>query len=377
MDNLKNITKKQGIIIASVITGLIVLITGFVLITNFGNINNDKVDEKKAFGTLNFEYGAEVKENKFTINKDGKETTVEFKEEIDTMKLGKVEHKVNTRDGAKTVIVNITDTVKPIIEGDDEFEVKFIKDFDVEEFLNKVIKASDPVDGELELTYKNEKINKEGVYKVQASAKDANGNISVKEITLTMVAELTDKTPDKNTDKTPDKNTDKTPDKDTDVVDKDNGSSEPSFGGPADPEPRPEVKPKPETKPNPETKPEPKPEPAPETTRPPVDSGNSNAPSGLPSGSNLIESNDEFKEQEFSYFENLSGGGHISTYVTIGADKSLYFIGEDVNAQHFMIAVNSQDRNTLHYRFSVADLTLDAQSELIDLASEIFDAYGW
>lgn len=145
--------------------------------------NNEKAE---TFAVLELEYGSQAK-GEYEIEKKGEKTPIAISE-IDTMKIGKRDYLVKTREDIELLIaVDIVDTQKPLIIGKDEIEIKIedLKTFD----LRDKIRAVDPVDGQVELDFEMPKITKAGEYSLEVGAKDSNANQTSKTIKLIVLAE--------------------------------------------------------------------------------------------------------------------------------------------------------------------------------------------
>lgn len=357
MRKIKNMTRKQMIITAVSGVALILAIILTVLFLNVDRVNNENPElNSNIFGVLSFEYGAEISSDRFEIERNNDKVEIQVKN-IDTMKLGKTEYTANALEGLKTIIVDITDTQNPIIQGENEFDVKFDKEFNLSEFLNSKLSASDPVDGKLELSFIHEDLVEPGDYEVKVSAKDKNGNTTVKEVLIKM-------TEDKlvNVDEPePTKPEPVNPDKPVD-------NPEPTKPEPVNPD-------KPIAKPEP-TKPD-KPVVNPEPTKPdkPVVNPNTKVPSGLPAGSVLIE---EYPngDKEFSYSQALTGGSSVDKFLFEASSNDIGIIGQDESGDMFLIRITPSERTTLNYYMATPKLSDKARIELISLADSIWSAYG-
>lgn len=176
---MKNSNVKRNIIIGATVTAVILIVViGFALKASKPTYEQENPEDVLS-SSLILEYGDEVKDE-YIVRVKGEEITVKTPEGVDTMKAGETTHELETKEGKLKLKIVVEDTQDPIIEGIDEIEVQLnlTKD-ELENELNQELKASDPVDGELMIsyTYDNKlKLDEEGTYDVIAVAQDKNGN---------------------------------------------------------------------------------------------------------------------------------------------------------------------------------------------------------
>lgn len=130
--------------------------------------------------TYSVEYGTEFdyKSLEFKLSMSGLNINIENK--IDTMTLGEQTLSFNIDENEFEKVVTVVDTQMPVIEGKDNIEITQGDTLNLKELYS----ASDPIDGDLELTFTEYDLNKVGEQKITVSAKDANENEAKLELTL-------------------------------------------------------------------------------------------------------------------------------------------------------------------------------------------------
>lgn len=134
------------------------------------------------FSRITVEYGQTLDTDEFSVRRDREEIMVTI-EDIDTMKFGDTKYPVETEFGKEKVTVRVVDTQYPVIVGEDEFEITLGETINLEDYLS----ATDPVDGDLEISYNLPEINDPGTYVVIVSARDSNDNKKDKKVILTVL----------------------------------------------------------------------------------------------------------------------------------------------------------------------------------------------
>lgn len=130
--------------------------------------------------TYSVEYGTEFdyKSLEFKLSMSGLNINIENK--VDTMTLGEQTLSFNIDENEFEKVVTVVDTQMPVIEGKDNIEITQGDTLNLKELYS----ASDPIDGDLELTFTEYDLNKVGEQKITVSAKDANENEAKLELTL-------------------------------------------------------------------------------------------------------------------------------------------------------------------------------------------------
>jgi hypothetical protein len=359
------------------------------------------------------EYGEDIADKTFTVHTKEEEKEVNFTElnpEVDTMKVGKTEHKLQLDEETYDVIITVEDTQKPVIKGVKETIKLEGEEVDVEAELKKMITAEDPVDGELEVTFIiEEKEDKENEYNVTAEAIDNNDNKTTEKFEVIVKIEEKEKEAKKsnedskstasksnesssnnksNATSSEKKSSNSSSNKSSSSSSSSNKSSSSSSSNKS--ETKAPSKPKQE-KPKQE---KPKQE-KPKQEKPKDNSGSNNSgtgvvggnnalpeypplnnPSGLPSGAKLI-SNESPTGHVYSYSRSLPGGGEITEVSAISVDEPIVMIkGKDNDGNNFM-SQYAPVRNILeHYLFvSLPKFTDDDILILYEVGREFGEAY--
>ena len=240
VDNVKE-NKKHPILkfILILIIVLLVMLIAFSIFYYFYNKNQAKIDEEQnqklsqilKEENKEFEYGSEISFNDLknsVIDTSKLDSQTSFQIEINDnvksdeenykfMQVGenKIKTTVKSKDESKKVLIintdntsiknffqnfkityepkeyscskvntyNVVDTQKPTIDGVSDKEIYVGTDID----LKQGIKATDPVDGDLEINIDGAvDKNKAGEYKIKVSAKDKNNNETTKEFKVTV-----------------------------------------------------------------------------------------------------------------------------------------------------------------------------------------------
>jgi len=187
---MKNMDKKTKIIVGTVITAVVLsLVLIFALKMSKPNYQATTKPEKTLTSTLTLEYGEDLAA-KYEIMVNGEKVEIDAPKDIKTNIVGTSEYEIEV-DGKKVLLkVVIEDTESPVIEGKDSIEVKEgTEEKELEEKLNEMLSAYDPVDGEVSIEYTFDKLDLEnhGTYEIVAVAKDVNGNRTSKAISVEVV----------------------------------------------------------------------------------------------------------------------------------------------------------------------------------------------
>lgn len=365
---------KKKMWIAGIVVG--VFVVGSVIFgVNHARKQGDieQPEDKGVFATLNFEYGENLEgRDEWEVEVDGETVRVKV-ENIDTKKVGNVEYPAETDKGEKTVAVNVTDTQKPTIEAEDKYEAEYKEDFDVEAFLKDKVKASDPVDGDLEYKLSDVEIDGPGEYKVKVTAKDANENTTIKEIVIVLNEKKEENPADKPTANNPGNSGNSGSSGNSGNS---GNSSKPGNSGNSNKPSKPAEKPK---EPN---KPAEKPS-----------GGNSSGPSagwttpthtppaGLPSGSTAIgETVGEGKDNyatKYSYSKSLPSGAKIVSYsYHVGKKRIIMGLEKPGTTGNSYTLLANEPYSFSSYATFDQIATQDDLYALADLAQEIWAAYG-
>ena len=134
---------------------------------------------------LNFEINSEIRPSDLAVNKD--EITVLDDNLIDTSTLGEkkvvIKYLVNDKDKYKTVLINIVDTKKPLINCDDTLSTTKGKNIDILKSITIIDNSKEEITPTIEGTYD---INKVGNYNIKIIASDSSSNKSEKDIVLSV-----------------------------------------------------------------------------------------------------------------------------------------------------------------------------------------------
>src|SRR5690625_63549 len=294
------------------------------------------------------EYGEDIADKTFTVHTKEEEKEVNFTElnpEVDTMKVGKTEHKLQLDEETYDVIITVEDTQKPVIKGVKETIKLEGEEVDVEAELKKMITAEDPVDGELEVTFTiEEKEDKKYEYDVTAEATDNNDNKTTEKFAV--MVKILEKKEEKKEEKKSEasSSSSKESSKNTTSASQRKSSSSSTNNS----KPKTESKPKQVSKPKQEKPKQEKPkQEKPKNNSGSNNSGNTggnsgnnnpplNSPSGLPNGANL--SHKEGPDHHvYSYSRSLPGGGKITQVSPVSAYESMIIMkGKDNDGNDFM-----------------------------------------
>lgn len=365
---MKNMDKKTKIIVGTVITAVVLsLVLIFALKMSKPNYQATTKPEKTLTSTLTLEYGEDLAA-KYEIMVNGEKVEIDAPEDIKTNIVGTSEYEIEV-DGKKVLLkVVIEDTESPVIEGKDSIEVKEgTEEKELEEKLNEMLSAYDPVDGEVSIEYTFDKLDLEnhGTYEIVAVAKDVNGNRTSKAISVEVVK---DDNNDNSTGTSPEPTQEPTPEP----------TKEPT------PEPTKKPTPKPTQKPSPEPTKKPTPEPTVKPT-PQPENPNFKVPSNPPSGATLFEEwhnpHSDMIEHAYKYSKNLSDGGLIEkVYVIYGRYpilevkvKGYYGDGES-----FLVS-STENMDSMSYSYYGGEkryLSSAQEQEVRDIMLAFLKAYG-
>lgn len=393
---MKNMDKKTKIIVGTVITAVVLsLILIFALKMSKPNYRATTKPEKALTSTLTLEYGEDLAA-KYEIMINGEKVEIDAPEDIKTNIVGTSEYEIEV-DGKKVLLkVVIEDTESPVIEGKDSIEVKEgTEEKELEEKLNEMLSAYDPVDGEVSIEYTFDKLDLEnhGTYEIVAVAKDVNGNRTSKAISVEVVKD------DNEVDK---KDEEEDADKDVSEADKNDNSTgtspeptqEPTPEPTKEPTPEPTKKPTPEpTKkptPKPTQKPSPEPtkEPTPEPTVKPTpqpENPNFKVPSNPPSGATLFENIEGPARinHAYKYNKNISDGGKINkvyvAYMKNSKNVQVKVRGVYGDGEDFAVSVNTRNMNSMSYDYYGGEkryLTSAQEQEVKNIMLAFLKAYG-
>ena len=378
---MKNMDKKTKIIVGTVITAVVLsLVLIFALKMSKPNYQATTKPEKALTSTLTLEYGEDLAA-KYEIMINGEKVEIDAPKDIKTNIVGTSEYEIEV-DGKKVLLkVVIEDTESPVIEGKDSIEVKEgTEEKELEEKLNEMLSAYDPVDGEVSIEYTFDKLDLEnhGTYEIVAVAKDVNGNRTSKAISVEVVKD------DNEVDK---KDEEEDADKDVSEADKNDNSTGTSPEPTQEPTPEPTKKPtpKPTQKPSPEPTKKPTPEPTVKPT-PQPENPNFKVPSNPPSGATLFNEwhnpHSDMIEHAYKYSKNLSDGGLIEkVYVTYGRYPILEVTvkGYYGDGESFMVSVSTDNMNSMFYSYYGGEkryLSSAQEQEVRDIMLAFLKAYG-
>lgn len=348
------------------------------------------------------EYGEDIADKTFTIHTKEEEKEVNFTElnpEVDTMKVGKTEHKLQLDEETYDVIITVEDTQKPVIKGVKETIKLEGEEVDVEAELKKMITAEDPVDGELEVTFTiEEKEDKKYEYDVTAEATDNNDNKTTEKFAV--MVKILEKKEEKKEEKKSEasSSSSKESSKNTASASQSKSSSSSTNNS----KPKTESKPKQVSKPKQGSKPKqeskskqekpkqekPKQE-KPKQEKPKNNSGSNNSgkigennspqypplnnPSGLPSGANL-SSKESPSHHVYSYSRSFPGGGKITQVSAVSAYESMVIMkGKDNDGNDFMTKYTPARDIVEHYVFGAPPKFTDDD---IWILYEVGEAFG-
>ncbi len=388
---MKNMDKKTKIIVGTVITAVVLsLVLIFALKMSKPNYRATTKPEKALTSTLTLEYGEDLAA-KYEIMINGEKVEIDAPKDIKTNIVGTSEYEIEV-DGKKVLLkVVIEDTENPVIEGEDSIKVKEgTEEKELEEKLNEMLSAYDPVDGEVSIEYTFDKLDLEnhGTYEIVAVAKDVNGNRTSKAISVEVVKD------DNEVDKKDEEEEDA--DKDVSEADKNDNSTgtspeptqEPSPEPTKEPTPEPTKKPtpKPTQKPSPEPTKEPTPEPTVKPT-PQPENPNFKVPSNPPSGATLLENFDMDGSSRIShaykYSKNLSDGGLIEEvyvdYFKNSTDVEVTVKGYYGDGESFLVSVSTNNMNSMFYSYYGGEkryLTSAQKQEVKNVMLAFLKAYG-
>lgn len=387
---MKNMDKKTKIIVGTVITAVVLsLVLIFALKMSKPNYRATTKPEKALTSTLTLEYGEDLAA-KYEIMINGEKVEIDAPKDIKTNIVGTSEYEIEV-DGKKVLLkVVIEDTENPVIEGEDSIEVKEgTEEKELEEKLNEMLSAYDPVDGEVSIEYTFDKLDLEnhGTYEIVAVAKDVNGNRTSKAISVEVVKD------DNEVDK---KDEEEDADKDVSEADKNDNSTgtspEPTQEPTPEPtkEPTPEPTKKPTPKPTQKPSPEPTKKPTPEPTVKPTpqpENPNFKVPSNPPSGATLFEEwhdpdpDGVLIEHAYKYSKNLSDGGLIEeVYVIYGRYPILEVTvwGYYGDGESFLVS-STENMNSMSYSYYGGEkryLSSAQKQEVRDIMLAFLKAYG-
>lgn len=379
---MKNMDKKTKIIVGTVITAVVLsLILIFALKMSKPNYQATTKPEKTLTSTLTLEYGEDLAA-KYEIMINGEKVEIDAPKDIKTNIVGTSEYEIEV-DGKKVLLkVVIEDTESPVIEGKDSIEVKEgTEEKELEEKLNEMLSAYDPVDGEVSIEYTFDKLDLEnhGTYEIVAVAKDVNGNRTSKAISVEVVKD------DNEVDK---KDEEEDADKDVSEADKNDNSTGTSPEPTQEPTPEPTKKPtpKPTQKPSPEPTKKPTPEPTVKPT-PQPENPNFKVPSNPPSGATLFEEwhdpHGDMIKHAYKYSKNLSDGGLIEgvcvAYFKNSTNLEVTVWGYYGDGESFLVSVSTENMNSMFYSYYGGEkryLSSAQEQEVRDIMLAFLKAYG-
>ena len=326
------------------------------------------------------EYGEDIADKTFTVHTKEEEKEVNFTElnpEVDTMKVGKTEHKLQLDEETYDVIITVEDTQKPVIKGVKETIKLEGEEVDVEAELKKMITAEDPVDGELEVTFTiEEKEDKKYEYDVTAEATDNNDNKTTEKFAV--MVKILEKKEEKKEEKKSEASSSSSSSKSSSSNKSSSSSSSSKSETKAPSKPKQE-KPKQE-KPKQEKPKQEKPKNNSGSNNSGNTGGNSgnnnpplNSPSGLPNGANL--SHKEGPDHHvYSYSRSLPGGGKITQVSPVSAYESMIIMkGKDNDGNDFMTKYTPARGIVEHYVFGAPPKFTDDD---IWILYEVGEAFG-
>lgn len=365
---MKNMDKKTKIIVGTVITAVVLsLVLIFALKMSKPNYQATTKPEKTLTSTLTLEYGEDLAA-KYEIMINGEKVEIDAPKDIKTNIVGTSEYEIEV-DGKKVLLkVVIEDTENPVIEGEDSIKVKEgTEEKELEEKLNEMLSAYDPVDGEVSIEYTFDKLDLEnhGTYEIVAVAKDVNGNRTSKAISVEVVK---DDNNDNSTGTSPEPTQEPTPEP----------TKEPT------PEPTKKPTPKPTQKPSPEPTKEPTPEPTVKPT-PQPENPNFKVPSNPPSGATLIENIEGPARinHAYKYNKNISDGGKINevyvAYMKNSKNVQVKVKGYYGDGESFLVSVSTDNMNSMSYDYYGGEkryLSSAQEQEVRDIMLAFLKAYG-
>lgn len=375
---MKNMDKKTKIIVGTVITAVVLsLVLIFAL-----KMSKPNYQATVYSFLMPLEYGEDLAA-KYEIMVNGEKVEIDAPEDIKTNIVGTSEYEIEV-DGKKVLLkVVIEDTENPVIEGEDSIKVKEgTEEKELEEKLNEMLSAYDPVDGEVSIEYTFDKLDLEnhGTYEIVAVAKDVNGNRTSKAISVEVVKD------ENEVDK---KDEEEDADKDVSEADKNDNSTGTSPEPTQEPTPEPTKKPtpKPTQKPSPEPTKEPTPEPTVKPT-PQPENPNFKVPSNPPSGATLFEEwhdpdpDGVIIQHAYKYSKNLSDGGLIEeVYVTYGMypmNLEVTVWGYYGDGESFLVS-STENMNSMSYSYYGGEkryLSSAQKQEVRDIMLAFLKAYG-
>lgn len=379
---MKNMDKKTKIIVGTVITAVVLsLVLIFALKMSKPNYQATTKPEKALTSTLTLEYGEDLAA-KYEIMINGEKVEIDAPKDIKTNIVGTSEYEIEV-DGKKVLLkVVIEDTENPVIEGEDSIKVKEgTEEKELEEKLNEMLSAYDPVDGEVSIEYTFDKLDLEnhGTYEIVAVAKDVNGNRTSKAISVEVVKD------ENEVDK---KDKEEDADKDVSEADKNDNSTGTSPEPTQEPTPEPTKKPtpKPTQKPSPEPTKKPTPEPTVKPT-PQPENPNFKVPSNPPSGATLFEEwhnpHGDKISHAYKYSKNLSDGGLIEkvyvAYFKNSTNLEVKVWGYYGDGESFLVSVSTDNMNSMFYSYYGGEkryLTSAQEQEVKNVMLAFLKAYG-
>lgn len=388
---MKNMDKKTKIIVGTVITAVVLSLV-LIFALKKPNYQATTKPEKTLTSTLIIwflEYGEDLAA-KYEIMINGEKVEIDAPKDIKTNIVGTSEYEIEVDEKKVLLKVVIEDTENPVIEGEDSIKVKEgTEEKKLEEKLNEMLSAYDPVDGEVSIEYTFDKLDLEnhGTYEIVAVAKDVNGNRTSKAISVEVVKD------ENEVDK---KDEEEDADKDVSEADKNDNSTgtspEPTQEPTPEPtkEPTPEPTKKPTPKPTQKPSPEPTKKPTPEPTVKPTpqpENPNFKVPSNPPSGATLFEEwhnpHSDMMKHAYKYSKNLSDGGVIEkVYLTFwknSTDVEVKVSGYYGDGESFMVGVSTDNMNSMFYSYYGGEkryLSSAQEQEVRDIMLAFLKAYG-
>lgn len=178
----------------------VILILLFISMSACQSGQSDDLYQFKDFTTIKntldivVEYGSlfDSSEIEYQLLKEGLKFEMEV---VDTLMVGDKNYRATVDGREYEIRVNVLDTHPPLFEG--ELNHTITKGDTLN--LKEIIKAIDPIDGEVEVTFSNFDNMKIGTHKITATASDKNGNETTTEIVIKVNDKVDVKIPNKPT----------------------------------------------------------------------------------------------------------------------------------------------------------------------------------
>src|SRR5690625_1137452 len=387
MNKIKNLTVKQKVVIASVLSFIILIgVVEIIVSGNKGLLEEEEEEEIIEVEPINLElvleYKEELEEEYVFELCDGLIMTINVEDvepEIDTTLIGTNEYEVNMEDFEEiNLTVIIEDNRDVVLEGEEEFSVdEGISEENLEELIVESYTSDDVEEGdelEFSFTYPEDfDLNEEGEYIVTLEANFINNedNSDEKELTVIVIAEEVEEEPEEQEEPDVEEVVDEQPVAQKPAQEKpaqdkpSNGSGGSNNSGGTTEKSRPEPRPEPKPEPQPEPAPQPQPEPDPA-----VDLGSTSGPGVLPRGAKLIDAYPKEGLYQLYYHRELPGGGRISEFYVNG-NYSSHLRGVEIDGE----MISTTYKETLAYTWRIPNITEEALADLFDLSRQIQNAY--